>query len=215
MEVTDLSGNWTETEATYAIPEGSDWQPIGIDVDNDGDIELIGSNGDYLKIWSYSEALGLHLESEKDMGVLQNSTITAIEDFDNDSYIEFIVSFGTNVSVFEWNTTHINIELSNSSNISTGIICNDNLSCFWGDGNRNDVIEFNLSNGLIYNWSIDFPTRNVVGFNTLYGQKQAPSMADIDRDGQKEIIFIYSTNRTHVSRHQGNETILMWGKSVV
>ena len=88
--ITDLSGNWNETDFVSSITDGADFQPLGLDVDNDNIVEIIGSDGNYLKIWSYDASLGLHLEQEKDMSNTQTVGMSAISNFDIDSYVEFI-----------------------------------------------------------------------------------------------------------------------------
>jgi len=204
LEITDLSGNWNETDIVSSVTDGADFQPLGIDADNDGTIELIGSSGNYLKIWSYSTAAGLHLEDDKNMEAAQTVQMSAIDGFDADAYIEFIAVFGkTNVSVFEWNGTHINIEqsalVSNSGNATTGIKCvnvSAEMLCYFGT-DAGDIIEFNTSDGTALNYTVH-PYDNFT-FDT--GNQVTPAIDDIDRDGNDEIIFAYAGNKTNHSQY--------------
>lgn len=109
LEITDLSGNWNETDIVSVINDGADFQPLGFDVDNDDVVEIIGSDDNYIKIWSYSVVAGLHLDEEMNMGANQTVTMSAVGDYDNDGFTEFVGIFGNEVGVFGYNSVIIDV----------------------------------------------------------------------------------------------------------
>jgi hypothetical protein len=50
-------GNWDSLGTTSTITDGAAFQPLSADIDNDGNIEIVGSDGNNLKVWEWKNGI--------------------------------------------------------------------------------------------------------------------------------------------------------------
>jgi len=169
------------------IAQGSNFQALLIDADNDGNTEGIGSNGNYAIVWSIATT-GITETASASLGAAQTTQHTALPaTFDGDDYTEWLTIHGTNISVLEYNGTSLNIQCSNTTlttTIYSGIRCKNitgTTACYWTTDGGN-ITEFNpLTCGITQ--------YNIASVNLFNTAKQlTPIIEDIDNDGSQNII---------------------------
>lgn len=191
------SAEFDSTKVFTSIPDGANFQPLLVDVDNDSRMDVIGSDGDYLKIWELSGGV-LVLKDELDFGATQTAMFDVIPSYDSDDYTDIISVFGTNVSIWEYTGSAFEITKSYTAIVRTAPICvntthSQQIACFWGDndGNMTSI----LWNGTAWEDMESWGTYNGTDvFTTNNGLKETAPIYDIDRDGADEIVYICDYN---------------------
>lgn len=192
--VTDTTANFGEGIGTISsIADGSDYQPMAIDLDNDGELEVLGTDGNFIKIW-HKAGNTLQLENEYNVFHPPDQQFQEAFNYDGDDYKEFIGVWNNTLIVYEYNGTALNTELLHELNetASTGMACFDILGsvtrCVIGT-DACSVKSWDLQTNIMYNRSV-----GVFGgdcFSLEPGQNgQIPPAADYDQDGQIEIFFM-------------------------
>ena len=96
MFVNDGSNNYTESAATYGINMGwQSWTASFGDIDNDGDLDLLVTNHDYVSQILENDGSGHYTDITATTG-FDISDITpiesAMEDFDNDGFVDLLIA---------------------------------------------------------------------------------------------------------------------------
>lgn len=207
---------YTETTATYnssniftSISDGAGFQPLLIDLDNDNDIEIIGSDGNYIKIWKLSGGV-IALDDEKDVGATQGAVASAIPTYDNSSLTAIISVIGTqNVTIWKYNSTEFLQVKSylDDGTITSAPVCintthSSQVGCWWAndDGNITEI----AWNGTDFSSGANINFSNSDIFTSVRGLYQTPPILDIDNDGVDEVLFICDTD------DDTNEEICAW-----
>lgn len=191
---------WDVTNTLSTVSNGADFQPLILDLNQDGDTEIVITSGNYLQIYQHS-GTSLYLMDEYNMGSAQTIMMTtAGGDLNGNGNIELIVGLGTtNMSVFEYNNTNnLNLIFTNMTRnyvIKTGIKCfnySSLIGCYVGawNGTNSSVIEYNPRTNGISNYYVS----DTDVFSTTEGLRFSPPVVDLDRDGNVEIVFIYDAN---------------------
>ena len=191
----DHANEWTQTGLTsIKSNSGHDFQPLIYDIDNDGLTEIIISTGNYLQILEWNSD-SLILDDEYLNSGSLRSMMSLLPDVNNNGYYEIAGVFGTtNITIFEYNGTSINVLYTNSTNnynIQSGLRCinhTGNITCYasaW-NGTYAGIIEFNTENGEMS--AINLSTNNI--FDTTWGIYSSPPAYDVNRDGNIDIVFI-------------------------
>lgn len=208
--VNDERGYFETGITKISIAQGTNFQALLIDADNDGNIEGIGSNGNYVMVWSITNSAITEIASIS-LGAAQTTQHTALPpNYDGDEYTEWITIHGSNISVLEYNGTSLNLQCSNTTLATTisGIRCKNisgTIGCYWTT-NGGNITEFNpLTCGI---------TQYNIGGNTLFNirEKLTPVIEDIDNDGSQNIIINCqnSTIRESICSIEQNSMTLDW-----
>lgn len=183
-----------------SISDGAGFQPLIADIDGDGIKEILGSDGNYLKVWHLSGGV-LALEDEYNFGATQRAMMTIIPNTtDGDSYLDIIYPFETNnFTIIEYNGSGFvqikSYEIGGA--IQTAPVCTNTthssqVACWIGnnDGNITEIAwnGTDYSAGAIINFSEDDV------FTSTNGLTHPPIISDIDNDGIDEIVFICDQN---------------------
>jgi len=185
---TTFTGNFDTTDIYSEYAAGSNFQPIVIDWDQDGVVDIIAPDGNFIRVFNLSSSGVITLQSSFNMGVAQTS-IGLAEDFNDDGNITYIADFGNITYSLTYNGSNIHktINYTNSREVVTGIAC-DVISggyvCYWGLDNGN-MTEFNPQTGVATEYQIN----KTIDVFTLSGStRMAPTLTDIDVDGNHEIV---------------------------
>lgn len=197
----DISNSTNYSVST--VSDGSDFQNIIFDLDNDSTNEVIGFEANMFKVWGVFGTSLLIEDEKQSAGNLTTNMIVLMDDddendlYDADDYYEILtVTDNNKIYVYEYNGSTINLELNvnYSLKIITSPVCGNfssNPSCFFGD-NESNLVRMNLSDGAFDTTDLSGSIDGFTGDNI----HATPPVADIDRDGVDEIGFICSDGVT-------------------
>lgn len=195
--VNDQNGLWNSTGAVTTKVTGSTYQPLLIHASNTDHLELITSYSNDIEIWDVHTG-SFVMQDELTFLYPQVSTFSRLEDgYDTDDYTEFVVIMGnsteTNISVIEFNGTNINIECSIiNETMITGIACKNISSiptCFYGS-DAGEIIEITMNNCSATMVDVAAWDLFTMANPQSYRKSHNPIIADLDRDGADEVIFM-------------------------
>jgi hypothetical protein len=184
---------------------GRQFQPLVADLDQDGENEIIGADGNYIRIWRMASTNTLQLEDELAMGTPQVSQ-GWVGDLDSDmsNGLEYVVAFGTDIYCIRYQDGYFNISLNVtlvSGTINSGITCIKDLI---GDAYTDPACAFNAG-GNGNSTMIYYPLQNVAdmytacGFanctKTLNGVYISPAIGDTLGAGFTEFMFPVDANK--------------------
>lgn len=221
------TGLFVGTLSVSSISEGSQFQPLITDLDGDGIRELVTTNSNTLNIYS-SDGNSIVAQAVLVYSGTQSTTLTVIEDFDTDAFVEFLVVMGNNATVLEYNGTGINIETSAIiPTPATGSVCKNlthsgnNILCYWGNRFGTNVTEFNPVTGAFTVFNLNATnTANV--FASVSGGEVVPlpitdgfggnvdriaMLADWSAEGQQGILLIQVPSPSLVTTFSGDGII--------
>jgi hypothetical protein len=184
---TTYFSTWNGTSTYSEIALGVDMQPIVSDWDNDGIMELIFSNNQVLYIYTLNNLGGLTLENSFNMGATQDAPGYM---FDNISNKFLIIPFGTTLYSLRYNGSALDKTINSTitSSTTSGVTCiklGGGQACYMEVGAKN-ITEYNPLTGL--GLEHNFSAYNFNGNYILGQSKHSLDMADIDQDGDYEIM---------------------------
>ncbi len=194
---------WTSPGLRVSLSDGTPYQMLSFDADNNSLNEIIGSTGNFLRVYSASKSSGLVVVASKNMGAPQQGQMTRIPNYDADEFIEWAVKFGDNISIVEYNGSVLSIEQTlNISETRSGLLC-DNFTrgttsqtlCYVTNP-IGTIIQYDIANNSKVEYAL-----TVNASKTLF---KTPPHADIDFDGRQEIVFPCDRN------FDGKEGICVW-----
>ena len=184
---------------TDNISLGSDFMPLVVDLDENGDNEFIISNGASVKIMDLDGAADITTEAEKALWGTQQGGMSVI---DTDSGMRLLAVFGNNTNQtfysLSYDGTTVSVEYSKNmqefnsyTRIYTGIACTDSQAllvggskvCYFADGSSR-VFEYFPENNSLHGYNV----------SKLRFKGVQPAISDFDNDGVKDVIFATDPN---------------------
>jgi hypothetical protein len=183
--VSDREGIFLNLSSQSIKTQGTNFQPLSIDLDNDGSNELISHYGNYLSIYRSINSV-LTLIDETNLGGAQTSMNSGTADINSNGYKEVIVYANGNISVIEYNGTSINIINTTTSAPAprSGISCYGDYCYYTMTGGN--YTEYNV----LTNINTTYAAGIAAGINFVIHTEMSYPIADIDRDGNMEYITI-------------------------
>lgn len=186
-----FSTDFREVGTTSLLTTGSDFQPLAMDLDRDGTIEIIGTVGNFLTIWHF-DGTTISKVDEYNVGTTQRSSYGVVEGYLENGRIGIVLHDNNNISLIEFNGSALilNQSASTDQNIATGIVCGNFtenvIRCYYGDVDGN-LSQYNVSTNT--EADIELSTQDLNLFEDRYSTQITPAFTDIDRDGKIEIVM--------------------------
>lgn len=208
--VADESGIWDNVSIIDVALEGLGIQTLVIDLDNDGNKEIISHDGKFLQIYEYSET-GLSLLNDRDMTKSLDGQFTVlIHDNFTNPYI--IGSWDNNITVLKWANNELEVVQYNdnvTAEIKTGTRCinwSGKNACYFGGSTPTNcsIVEYSVLTNDFQEIAIG---GNVDCFelgSTKGERKNVPLIFDIDKDSKLELIAYYDLDQ------DGNEGFFIY-----
>lgn len=162
-----IAGLFPDDSVVVNIAAGSNFQPLAADLNSDGIMDIITSNGNYIQIYKANDRNAVTLQAEYLTVGTQTRSYELVETNDNEIHI---IGVHDNVLIYNFLFNGTALNVNNSANLHTtfNITNNTKLSpidtfikclsvsgvktCFWGDESH-EVIEYNVQDNTLMNYT--------------------------------------------------------------
>jgi hypothetical protein len=198
-----ITGNYDNgINRSSSIAEGSNFQPISIDVNGDLINELVGMNANYLKVWYINPSTNvLTLLDDKNLGVAQSQAMNTLGDIDGDGDNDFAMIVTNKIYTLEYD---FGLQVENIKNVSGGGTIDTAMRCIT---NTSNIVKCYMgmfrtasTNSSIIEW---IPSKNVTNsytasIGTGYHFTSAPVFVDLNRDGYLDLAMTFHSGEIFV-----------------